>query len=232
MKKLLLIALFTLTSCQPDQPITKKPPLKKSDLTKTETIIANTTIKNISLSNPAGKITIINGAQVAAKLEKKKWREWCLLNHKEESGTLKLQVENTSITGQDGCEIHWELTIPTEGNLKLNQAAGAILGKGKLSSLKVQLAAGNLQWQGGNMPFELQVAAGNVDLKKMTFPESGTSIVQVGTGQIKITSPKAQKVTTSISNAIGKETNDFSAETSAHKLKLKIAVGKVSHKAI
>jgi hypothetical protein len=233
MKFLLAFSILsTLTACQPDQPITKKPLMKPKNLHKAETIIANTKIKNISLSQGAGKIFVANGPAVLAKYEKIEWREWCLLHHKEEKGTLKLMVENTSITGQGGCVIHWTLTVPETGNLNLNQAAGSIKGEGKLSSLKIQLAAGNLTWKNGNMPLGIQVAAGNVDMKNMTFPEKGESIIQVGTGNLSLTSPKGQKVTTTIDNAIGKENNSFAQKGMAHKLKLKVAVGKVNHKAI
>ena len=233
MKFLLVFSILsTITACNPDQPITKKPLMKPKNLHKAETIIANTKIKNISLSHPAGKIDVLNGNQAMAKVEKKEWREWCILHHKEENGTLKLMVENTSITGQGGCVIHWTLTIPETGNLNLNQAAGSIKGEGKLSSLKIQLAAGNLTWKNGNMPLGIQVAAGNVDMKNMTFPGTGESLIQVGTGNLSLTSPKGQKVTTTIDNAIGKENNSFAQKVKGHLLKLKVAVGKVSHKAI
>lgn len=232
MKFLLVVSLLiSLTACQSDQPIAKKAPL--TSVKKAETIIVESSaIKNITIDNPAGKITTVVGDRVTAKFEKKKWREWCILSHIEKNGTLLLKVENTSITGQGGCEVFWTLTLPEQGHLKINQAAGMVTGVGALASLRVQLAAGNLEWKKGNMPLSLQVAAGAVNLKNMSFPAQGESVIEVGTGQISITSPKETPVTTTTTNAIGKEDNDFQAKQKGHLLKLKVAVGKVGHKAI
>ncbi len=228
---LITISLITLISCNTNKE--KVTASKGTALKKTETIFANSAdIKNISLNNDAGEIEVRNGPTAQAQYVKEEWREWCILAHKEESGTIKINVENTSFTGDGGCKLKWILTLPPEGVLTLKMAAGTIKGEGKLSGLKVQLAAGNLSWKDGFGPVVLQVAAGSVQLDNMSFPKEGSSSIEVGTGQVKITSPKETLVTTTTDKALGQVINDFQENREGHQLKIKVAVGQVSHKTL
>lgn len=226
-----ILPLLLLVSCNEGDKTQAKKQTQGTKLERSETILANSTeIKNILLQSEAGEIKVKNGAKAQAQFIKKEWREWCVLSHKEESGTIKINVENTSFTGDGGCKLDWVLTLPLEGVLTIKMAAGSIEGEGKLAALKVQLAAGNLSWKDGSAPFQLQVAAGSINLENMSFPKEGESSIEVGTGQIKITSPKGSPVTTVTEKALGQATNDFQEEVEGHKLKVKVAVGQVSHK--
>lgn len=226
-----ILPLLLLFSCNEGDKNQAKKQVQGTKLEKSETIFANAPeVKSILLNNELGEVEVLNGEKAKAQYFKEEWREWCVLSHKEENGAIKINVENTSFTGDGGCKLKWVLTLPIDGVLTLKMAAGTIKGEGKLSALKVQLAAGNLSWKDGKAPFQLQVAAGSINLENMNFPKEGESSIEVGTGQIKITSPKDSPVTTITEKALGQATNDFKEEVDGHKLKVKVAVGQVSHK--
>lgn len=183
------------------------------------------------LANHAGKVVIktTSSHESSFSYQKKEWKEWCLLKHKEEGGKVGIQVENTSFTGKGGCVLEWEVSLSQETSLVLDQAAGSIAGVGALKLLTINLAAGDLKWKDGNMPFTMNVAAGKVTLENMNFPTEGVSLVYVGTGSVDISSPESTLVTTEIKSAIGSESNDFSTNKNGHKLTIQVAVGKANH---
>ncbi|MCR9204850.1 MAG: hypothetical protein NXH75_09745 [Halobacteriovoraceae bacterium] len=188
-------------------------------------------MKEINLSNHAGSITILNSESDVNtySFEKREWKEWCLLHHKEEGEKIGIKVENTSFTGNGGCLVDWTITLNKDSSLTLEQAAGMIKGTGTVSNLTINLAAGDLKWEDGNMPFTLQVAAGKVTLKNMNFPTLGESSISVGTGSVSVSSPEKAPVSTEIQKAIGSESNDFSENKNGHKLSIQVAVGKANH---
>lgn len=191
-------------------------------------------MKEINLSNHAGSVTILNtDSDVSTySFEKREWKEWCQLHHKEEGEKIGIKVENTSFTGNGGCVVDWTVSLNKDSSLTLEQAAGTIKGTGTVANLSINLAAGNLQWEDGNMPFNIQVAAGKVSLKNMDFPSKGESSISVGTGNVAITSPEKAPVSTEIQKAIGSESNDFSENKNGHKLSIQVAVGKANHSKI
>ncbi len=176
-----------------------------------------------------GKISIINGEKNQITYQKKRWKEWCILNTKDDNGTLKIMVENTSFTGSNGCELIWNLTVSPQVELTLAQDAGTISGKGTLKNLKVDLAAGNLEWVDSNNPLAIQVSAGNVNFKNARFPESGKSLINVATGNVSLTSPPDEKITSVITTAVGPGKNEFEDKKDGHLIEINVALGKASH---
>ena len=159
----------------------------------------------------------------------KDWKEWCELANKDENDELMIEVRNSSFTGDSGCTVEWELSLSSNVSLSIEQAAGNIQGVGKLAKLEVNLAAGQLEWTEMMMPISIKLAAGNIELETSGWPKSGSSKIEVATGNVNIKSPKSSSVSTQISKAMGTTRNDFSAPNQDHLLKIELALGKVSH---
>lgn len=176
-----------------------------------------------------GKITVKNSNKNELSFQKKRWREWCILHTKDDKGILKVMVENTSFTGNDGCELVWELSISKNTELTLSQDAGTIKGDGSLKDLKINLAAGNLVWENSFQPLTVQVSAGNVEFKNAQFPKSGKSKINVATGNVALTSPSESPITSLITTAVGPGENQFSEKKDGHTLEVNVALGKASH---
>ncbi len=162
--------------------------------------------------------------------EKRKWREWCVLHDREDKGERILEVENTSFTGADGCELIWHVKVNKSAELELKQKAGKIFGKGPMFDLSIELAAGKINWTGSNMPVKIQLASGTIEWKADGWPKKQKSTISVASGSIYIESPKGSPVTTHISNAVGSSDNAFSAQhKDYHQLLIEMAAGKVVH---
>ena len=164
------------------------------------------------------------------QFEKVKWEKWCVLHDIEDKGVHKIEVENTSFTGEGGCELNWKIQVNPSSELALKQAAGKIIGKGSLFDLKVQLAAGSISWEQSNMPIHIEVAAGKVNWKADAWPKNQKSSIEVAAGSVFIQSPKKATVTTMMDTALAKEVNNFSQEKKGnHILKIEVATGKAEH---
>ncbi|GEM_PF-2574385 len=196
-------------------------------MTKKEAIL--TQKNSIELINDTGLINITVGESIKLEYQKISWREWCLLHHREEADKIIIEVENTSFTGESGCDLTWNLQVTKESTLKLTQKAGKIVGVGNIKSLTTTLAAGTVAWSKGEMPVQINVAAGSVKLTDMNWTSEGSSKVALSTGNVEITSPKEAQVTTKISNSVGIKKNDFTEQGKKHTLVIQVAFGQVRH---
>ncbi|MCF8059463.1 MAG: hypothetical protein K9K67_09215 [Bacteriovoracaceae bacterium] len=220
MKRIILLSFFLTISC-----VEKKP--SETLMTKKESIL--TQQKIIEIKNDTGKVNVTVGEKVSLEYEKKDWREWCLLHHKEEGDKIIIETENTSFTGENGCELNWNLQLTKDSILKLTQKAGKIEGLGAIESLDVTMAAGSLDWTNGNMPLIVKISAGSINLQDMLWSNEGKSSITLSTGNVEITSPKEAQVTTKVLTNVGMSKNDFNVEGKKHLLEINVAVGKVSH---
>ncbi len=189
----------------------------------------------IELSNVQGEINIDATSGLKENLlqyEKVKWEKWCLIHDRDEKGTRIIEVENTSFTGEGGCELKWTLQVNPNAEMELKQASGKISGKGEIFDLKIKQASGSISWEKSNMPMHIELAAGKIEIDADGWPKNQKSSIEVAAGSVKIESPKKATVTTLIDSAIASEENDFSTEDKDnHLLSIKVATGSIKHKA-
>lgn len=218
-------------SCTSENRTPAKQAQQGGKVVKVESILS--LAPKLRIINDKGEIKVdstMGSKENVLSYEKKNWKEWCVLHDKEEKGIHTVEVENTSFTGEDGCELLWKLNLTPNTELELKQRAGKIEGRGSLFDLKIQQAAGKLSWIDSDMPIQVEMAAGKVEWQAQSWPKKQSSSIEVAAGSVLVKSPKNATVVTKISNAIGKEKNEFEkSQKDFHKLEIEVATGKAQH---
>jgi len=229
--------LSILSSCS--SKITNKDSRKIASSSKkvkpTKSISILTLAPKISLTNDSGDVyidTTTGSKEGQLTYEKKQWRDWCVLLDREERGMRTIEVENSSFTGSNGCELAWHLKLTKDTELKIKQRTGTITGKGKVFDLNINLTRGKIFWENSNMPIQIHLEKGAIRWEASAWPQNQKSTISVASGSVIIESPKNATVTTHISHSIGtaNDKNDFSTQHSGyHQLLIEMAAGEVIH---